>query len=34
MAASGCYFDREDKRGYVEIFIQNHSQNLKQCSIR
>lgn len=21
MAAGGCYFDREDKREYVEIFI-------------
>ncbi len=26
MAAGGCYFDREDKRGYVEIFIQKKAE--------
>ena len=26
MAACRCYFDREDKRGYVEIFIRKKAE--------
>lgn len=26
MAAGGCYFDREDKREYVEIFIRKKAE--------